>query len=104
MDTQLRICARHAEYARLSQAWCMAIVTYAHTRNPLTALTAADDMLSGHGVETIWQGKDKPSCLYINRGDTYTDTLLWDDWREQFCITSWGDWFERQEAEGHTYD
>jgi len=59
----------------------------------------------GYGVEAIWlEKRDRsdprglPDALYINRGDPYTPTLLYDLRRESFLTTSWGDWLEDEEA------
>jgi hypothetical protein len=64
----------------------------------LSILDRANKFLNGHGVEDIWQGNDKPSCLYVNMGDTYARTIVHDDQRG-FQVTSWGDWLEAREAE-----
>lgn len=36
--------------------------------------------------------------LYINRGDTYDDTLLYETDTEKFYVGSWGDWAEAKGA------
>lgn len=67
------------------------------------ALELANEYLGGHGIESIWQGNDKPSCQYVNTGDTYNNTVIHDDvdgWR----VGSWGDWLEEQEENGHAYN
>jgi len=84
---------------------------YAYEAGPLTTddvLERANEILRGGGVEPI----DCEYCqvdnyyfgivlLYVNMGDTYTTTLLYDTANQKFLIGSWGDWYERHEAEEH---
>ena len=52
-------------------------------------------LLGGHGVEVLY---DKDGCTpiaeYINMGNTYSPTLLFDMKESEFKLTSWGDWYE----------
>ena len=52
-------------------------------------------VIVGHGVEFIpaGKGKNSPSILYINKGDTYRTTIMFV--RGQFVIGCWGDIVER---------
>ena len=56
-------------------------------------------LLGGHGVKVRY---DKDGCTpiaeYINMGDTYSPTLLFDIKESEFVLTSWGDWYEKWEA------
>lgn len=36
-------------------------------------------------------------ALYINTGDTYNGTVVYDVERDKFYVTSWGDWVEDYE-------
>lgn len=65
--------------------------------------------LGGFGVEAIQGGGRLPAgpggyymdivLLYVNRGDTYDDTVLYDTDAERFLVGSWGDWVEEHEVE-----
>ena len=37
-------------------------------------------------------------ALYVNTGDTYSMTLLYDTDKDKFEVTSWGGWVEAMEA------
>jgi hypothetical protein len=58
------------------------------------------DLLKGYGVEAIrgdtWEGSFWTDCvaLYVNMGDTYVPTVLYDVNKDVFRVTSWGDWVE----------
>jgi hypothetical protein len=63
-------------------------------------LCALDAELEGYGVEAI-EGRyvdrynQNIQAIYSNQGDTYTTTILYDNERGKYLITSWGDWIER---------
>lgn len=65
-------------------------------------LTQANQLLNAHGVEAI-RGRNWDSfyhdivALYVNRGDSYTTTLMFDVTRDRFLVSSMGDWVERNE-------
>lgn len=66
----------------------------------------ADCLLEGHGVEAIYasdddgyQDSDTPFGYYVNMGDTYTTTVVWDATDETFLITDWGTFYEERQAE-----
>jgi hypothetical protein len=40
---------------------------------------------------------------YINVGDIYKTTLVWDYWHHEFHVSSWGDWLELQELNGRKF-
>lgn len=61
-------------------------------------------LLSGHGVEAIRSSDAWVSsyygdivALYINAGDTYNPTIVYDTDNGKFSVESYGDWIERQE-------
>jgi len=66
------------------------------------ALDFFNDILNGYGVEPI-RGEyvDKyymnTNLLYVNRGDTYTPTVIYDTKEEEFFVCSWGDIVEGDE-------
>jgi len=66
-------------------------------------LEKVDQKLGAYGVEVVrgpWQGGyyGDAVLLYVNRGDTYDATLVYDTQAETFSVTSWGDWVEQNEA------
>lgn len=65
-------------------------------------LAAVNALLEGHGVESIQKTGTygTPEAQYINMGDTYNPTVIWDDGRASWFIESWGDWLEKAERRG----
>ncbi len=69
-------------------------------------LEACNVLLEGHGIEAIrgeWQNGYwcDIKCVYINQGDTYAATILYDrdhGWQ----VTSYGDWIEALERKGES--
>lgn len=62
-------------------------------------LTAINEVLEGYGVEAIrgsWvDGYHGDVCaLYVNLGDTYDQTVIYDTRKGEYKVTSWGDWVE----------
>lgn len=64
-------------------------------------LCAINQILEGHGVECIRDENVYVSryygdviAEYINMGDTYLMTIVYDTAREKFLICSWGDFYE----------
>lgn len=53
----------------------------------------ADYMMSGNGVERI---SGRPGLMFVNMGDTYDTTLIYDYKTNRFVVSSWGDIVERQ--------
>ena len=67
--------------------------------------TALNEVAGTHGCEAIW-GADsctQPAAEYLNTGDTYALTLLYDCRAERWRVTSWGDWLESQERRGRRF-
>ena len=69
-------------------------------------LKYANKELKGYGVEPIKKEGayvDKYYYdivgLYVNMGDTYVKTIVFDTQDREFSIQSWGDFFERLESE-----
>lgn len=75
-------------------------------KNVDEVLEAANKLLGGHGVESV---RDENSyvnkfyhdtvLLYVNMGDPYVATLLYDTVNREFTIGSWGDFVEKLEYE-----
>lgn len=75
----------------------------AHTnKRAEKALEEVDKLINGHGVEAI-EGDYVDSyhqnivATYVNMGDTYNTTVLYETATGRFFITTWGDWVERNE-------
>jgi hypothetical protein len=67
-------------------------------------LAALDELLGTHGVESIRTTEhidrywfDCRAC-YLNTGDTYNTTILFDTKKDRFYLTSWGDFVESLEG------
>lgn len=62
-------------------------------------LKAADHLLYGNGVEYIESLTDtmriREGLSYVNMGDTYDTTLIYDHGKGRFVVSSWGDIVER---------
>jgi hypothetical protein len=69
-----------------------------------------DKLIKGHGVESLddsdfyvdsyWRGA---IAAYVNMGDTYTTTVLFDTLGQRFHLTSWGDFYEWAEQNREEY-
>ena len=69
-------------------------------------LAALSAETGGFGVEALFvDDADRsvspglPDILYVNRGDPYTPTTLYDVAQDLFVRAGWGDWLECAEAE-----
>jgi len=66
------------------------------------ALDSINNILGGYGVEAIRDNKWSSyycdiGLLYVNLGDTYTPTVIYDTRSDKWIIASWGDIVERNE-------
>jgi len=78
-------------------------------RKAEAAMEEIDKILGAHGVEALRDENQNDRyfgdviATYVNMGDTYDTTVVYDVHEATFHVTSWGDWFEeyerRQEAE-----
>lgn len=75
------------------------------------AMEKANDLLGGHGVEAAQEEGTHVDrywrdtvCLYVNLGDTYDTTILYDTEEDEFSIGSWGDFIEAREGEDEDDD
>lgn len=58
-------------------------------------LRAIDSIMDAHGVEVLIADETgKAIASYVNTGDTYSATVLYDLENEEFLVTSWGDFYE----------
>lgn len=62
-------------------------------------LSALDETLATCGVEPVWSDHDQfwPVAEYLNTGDTYSATLLFRRDTGTFRLTTWGDFYEKNE-------
>jgi hypothetical protein len=63
----------------------------------------ADKTIHGHGVEEISGFKNSANemttvAYYVNMGDTYSSTIIYDCLADKFYVGTWGDWFQWREA------
>lgn len=65
-------------------------------------LYAINELLEGYGVESISNDNVYINhyymnicAVYVNFGDTYINTVLFDHFTEKFIITSYGDYYEK---------
>ena len=65
---------------------------------------AVNEVLEGYGSEAIFAGGLCPVVTYVNMGDTYAVTLVYDYRRHEWLLTSWGDWIESEERKGRRYE
>ena len=66
-------------------------------------LEEVDRLVNGNGIEPINGDYHVDNfyhdivALYVNMGDTYETTLLYETDKDRFLVTSWGDWVEHNE-------
>jgi hypothetical protein len=62
-------------------------------------LACINETMEGFGVEAIYSSENDfwPAADYINTGDAYSTTILFSRETSAFQITSWGDFFEKNE-------
>jgi len=63
------------------------------------ALEAVNSLINGNGVESLYSNEWIPhyldiGLLYVNMGDTYEITVIFDTVNKEFLCTSWGDMVE----------
>ena len=68
-------------------------------------MNALNELLDGHGTEAIrnesaYINRYYDDCIgiYVNMGDTYITTIVYDTELNEFKITSWGDFIEEWKA------
>lgn len=64
------------------------------------ALDYANTLLGGHGIEYVPSSEDGPTEFtgldYVNMGDSYDTTLLYDRAKGRFLVAAWADVVERE--------
>ena len=72
---------------------------------PIRFMDQADSILGGSGVERIASSNGRAVAYYVNMGDTYDTTLVYQKApTARFFVGSWGDWLEAQERRGNRFD
>jgi len=62
------------------------------------AMQLANNRLMGYGVETINGGEDREAvAYYVNMGDPYVYTVIYDIPANKFYVTGYVDWVEWRE-------
>lgn len=64
------------------------------------ALERANTIMHGHGIEAITghaANEMTTVALYVNMGDTYAATIIYDCLADKFYVGTWGDWMEWRE-------
>ena len=56
-------------------------------------LDTADRLIGGHGVENLYP--DHGNIYYVNLGDPYDTTLMYDSRKGRLYVGAWGDYVER---------
>jgi hypothetical protein len=64
-------------------------------------LRRINDAANQHGVESVAPERNagRRALVYINTGDTYDETIGFDEGADAFIITTWGGWLEEAERE-----
>lgn len=77
---------------------------YNHPNRIDLLLEALNEAVEGHGTEPIniekaWVDRYWATCcaVYVNVGETYAPTIIYDTASETFDLLSWGDMLERLE-------
>ena len=78
-----------------------------------TILEFANKIMYAHGVEYLtpagsdrddaYSGYGGKGAYYVNTGDTYTGTLLYDEKKQNFYATTYGDFVEQAERRGRKF-
>ncbi|HEY5606260.1 MAG TPA: hypothetical protein VIL45_07055 [Thermoplasmata archaeon] len=75
---------------------------YNRPDNDEMILEACNEILGGYGTEAIWDEDSElsPVATYVNVGDPYVATILYDCYRGTWRIMGYGDWVELAERRG----
>lgn len=78
-----------------------------HMRHVNAALEMANKIMHGHGIESVVGHRNSARdcddvALYVNMGDTYASTIIYDCLTDKFYVGTWGDWYQwREENEDY---
>jgi hypothetical protein len=96
LSRELGISDRDAEKLR-------ELVALPNHRRVDQALEFANKAMDLHGVEAVRDPSQWDEyygdvvCLFVNTGDSYATTLVYDVQRDTFLVQGWADWVERYE-------
>lgn len=76
--------------------WCRQC--YNEPSNNEKIIEALNEVIEGYGIESQSYGDDQ-YFSYVNMGDTYSATIIYDD--GEYIFTSWGDYIEEIERREH---
>jgi hypothetical protein len=63
-------------------------------------MKAIDEVIEGYGTEAIFGDDPRwPDLEYVNMGDPYVTTIMYDYRTDEYIVGCWGDWLEKYEAE-----
>ncbi len=100
------------EAFRLNEAEAQGLYTRLHLavsdREVSEALEYASKVIGGHGVGVVGAADHRAWSTYwqdiliafVNMGDPYRRTILYDVRKGKFAIGAWGDWVEIYESHG----
>lgn len=86
-----------------AREWAAQLKAAGGRKSADAALDDADRRLEGHGVEAIRGDYHVDNyyydivALYVNMGDTYNGTILYETDTGRFLVTTMGDWVEQNE-------
>lgn len=98
-----RTIIRH--FPDLSRSTAGEIEEAAQRNDAEAALNLFDTAIDGFGIEALsdggWHGSywQETAALYVNRGDTYDKTLLYDVEEGRLRCMAWGDFLEALERD-----
>jgi len=64
------------------------------------ALERANKVLGGFGVEAVFDKDEDVVLLYVNTGDTYSATVVWNEESGEMAVSNWGDEVDALERGG----
>jgi hypothetical protein len=88
--------ARMIKFLGITKAQATELKDLMNQGRLLLTLDRADEMLFGHGEERLNGSYGRAGVWYVNLGDTYADTLMFDFEKRRFLVGSWGDLVEAQ--------
>lgn len=67
-------------------------------------MCAINEIIEGHGVEALfWADEIHPDMEYVNMGDTYATTIVYNYIDNLYRVIPQGDWIEHAEQQGRIY-
>jgi hypothetical protein len=72
------------------------------TRMVHTALRRVDEIIGGHGIESF-KDTDGDYVTYVNMGDPYRPTAMYDERTGLTRVGCWGDYVESWEGRGRRF-